>query len=128
MPEADRAMQPDSFGGWAFPPLSLLGIPALNTPGIIDQPTRTSLMALDFFESWLTASRQMTDVWRTSVRHLQDGALATCRRQMSLSAASAPPASGITGEAIPAPAEASMEKPARRAPLTRTAVTKNSSS
>jgi hypothetical protein len=47
-----------------------------------EQAAQASLMALDAFESWLTASRQALDIWRTTIREIQDGMLASYRQQV----------------------------------------------
>ena len=43
---------------------------------------RASLTYVDIMQSWLAASRQMIDLWRTGVREQQDSLIAAWRRQV----------------------------------------------
>ena len=46
------------------------------------QTAQAGLAGLDIMESWLAASRQMIDLWRTSIREQQDGMFAAWRQQI----------------------------------------------
>ena len=106
--------KPDSGAGWTFPPMAFLGAPLPGQPHMSEQMARANLMGLDMIESWLTASRQMIDLWRTTVRELQDGMLATYRQQVV----------GALAHDLLEEMEVPKQVPARRPPLTRTAVVK----
>lgn len=110
----DSVPKPNSGSDWAFPPMAFLGAPLLGRPHLSEQAAEASLMALDMIESWLTASRQMIDLWRTTVRETQDGMLAAYRQQIVSTYA----------HDLLEEMETPKRAPARRQPLTRTAVAK----
>lgn len=112
MPASDSTPKPNSGAGWTFPPLAFLGAPALGRSHMTEQTAQASLMALDIVESWLTASRQMIDLWRMSVRELQDGMLASCREQVV----------NVLAHDLLEEMEAPKATPAKRPPLTKTAI------
>jgi hypothetical protein len=115
MAETGSNPKPNSGASWTFPPMAFLGAPFPDRPHVSEQAARAGLMGLDMIESWLTASRQMIDLWRTTVRELQDGMLATCRQQIVEAYA----------HDLLEDMEAPKPVPAKRQPLTRTAVAKN---
>jgi hypothetical protein len=114
MADTENTPKPNSSAGRTFLPLAFLNAPALGQPHVTEQAARSSLMALEMFESWLTASRQMTDLWRTTVREIQDGMLATYRQQII----------GAYAHDLLEEMEAPSKAPAKRSPLTKTAVAK----
>jgi hypothetical protein len=71
-------------------------------------------MALDLLETWLTASRQMIDLWRTTVREIQDGMLAGYRQQV---------VNALSHDLLEE-MEVPKQFPAKSQALTRTAVAK----
>jgi hypothetical protein len=75
MAATDSALKPISGAGWAQSPTAF-------PPHAMEQAAQASLQALDIIESWLTASRQMMDLWRLAVREAQDGMLAAYRQQI----------------------------------------------
>lgn len=108
----DSTPKPNSGAGWTFPPLTFLGAPALGRSHMTEQTAQASLMALDMMESWLTASRQMIDLWRTTARELQDGMLASYRQQIV----------NALAHDLLEEMEVPKQMTAKRAPLTKTAV------
>lgn len=74
--------KPNSSTGWTLPMPAWFGMQQAPGPHLNEQSARTSLMMLEMTESYLAASRQMIDLWRTSVRQFQDGMLSTYRQQM----------------------------------------------
>jgi hypothetical protein len=46
------------------------------------QVAQANMMAIETMEAWLGASRQMLDLWRTSVREMQDGLLTAWRKRV----------------------------------------------
>ena len=90
MPSISKETKPNS--GPAVWPMTLF--PALANPDVRgwpvmfgaqpfgEQAARAGLMGLEAMEAWLTASRQMIDLWRTTVREQQDAALANWRSQI----------------------------------------------
>lgn len=73
----NASSKPNPVGETSFP--ALARFPSLV---VSSQTAQAGLTYLDFVESWLTASRQAMDLWRTTVRELQDGALAAWRNQL----------------------------------------------
>lgn len=114
MAATDSTLKPNSGAGRTLPPMAFLGAPLSGPPHVSEQAAQTSLQALDIFESWLTASRQMMDLWRLAVREAQDGVLAAYRQQIVNAYAH-----GLLEEM-----ETPKQVPARRQPLTRAAVAK----
>jgi hypothetical protein len=82
MAEGNSALKPNSGAGWTFPPMPFPGASFPGQPHLAEQTARASLMGLEMMETWLTASRQMIDLWRTSVRESQDGMFAAYRSQI----------------------------------------------
>lgn len=81
MPDTGGAPKPGG-AGWQIPYMVLPGQPASAHVHMTRQMAESSLVILDLFESWLTASRQTFDLWRTMVREIQDGAMATYRQEV----------------------------------------------
>jgi len=112
MPAIDGTPKPNSGAGWTCPPLAFLGASAFGRSHMTEQTAQASLMALDMVDSWLTASRQMIDLWRTTARQLQDGMLASYRQQIV----------NALAHDLLEEMEVPKQTPAKRAPLTKTAV------
>lgn len=107
----------NSSAGWTLPVLAYFGSPTQERPHMSEQAARANLMLLEATESWLAASRQMIDLWRTSIREFQDGMLSSYRHQI---------VSTFTGD-LEEEIAAKPEKAEKRQPLTKTAVAKAAS-
>lgn len=87
MSDASQTHKPNSYAAaWTMPSTPMFAGPLSEFPGTAstaEQATRASLMGLEFFEAWLTASRRMIDLWRTTVREQQDTMLANWRAQIT---------------------------------------------
>ena len=84
-------------------------------PQMPESAARASLTGLDLMESWLTASRQMIDLWRTTVREQQDSMLAACRHQIANAASDE-----VMEDMAPRPRSARRRSPMRPSAARRT--------
>ena len=82
MSEANSTPKPNPNGSWAFPSMPFAGTSFSGQLHLAEQAARTSFMALELMEAWLAASRQSIDLWRTSVRQMQDGMLVSYRKHV----------------------------------------------
>lgn len=55
-------------------------------PQMPEGAARAAFTGLDLMDSWLAASRQMFDLWRTTLREQQDGMLTACRHHIASTA------------------------------------------
>lgn len=113
MAETQTPQKTSSIAGpvFPFPPFAVPSADGVN-PVMTEQSAHAGLAAFDMLEAWLTASRQMIDLWRTSVRSMQDRMIAAYR-QPFLDACASDQCRDDTGDAKPL---------SKRAPLTKTAV------
>lgn len=87
MATANTNPRRNSGSNGASPAMPFLGFQPMDwlpagRPHVSEAATQASLTGLDIMESWLTASRQMIDLWRESVREQQDAMLAMWRQQV----------------------------------------------
>jgi hypothetical protein len=87
MATVDTNSRRNSGSDNASPAVPFLGLqprdwlPA-GRPHLSEAAAQASIAGLDIMASWLTASRQMIDLWRESVREQQDGMLRAWRQQI----------------------------------------------
>lgn len=114
MAEGNVDVKSTSSAGWTFPSILSWSTISPAHSHLSQQAASASMMGLEVVESWLAVSRQIVDLWRQSVRDVQDRYLATYRKQI---------ADALAREVL-ADFEAPEPTPAARQSLSRTAVTK----
>lgn len=117
MSEATSTPKPNSSGSWTFPPMPFGATSFPGQPHLAEQAARTSLMALELMEAWLAASRQSIDLWRTSIRQMQDGMMLSYRKHVVETLA----------QDLIRDSDTPAQPSSKRRPLTETAVAKSES-